>query len=409
MYIPNICRENPEADKPDAMSLANTFRRLMREIASTVSRRRGGERFEPVTGFRFHWARPFSEGRAGVQMDGRWRFVRENGRLLPGDWFMDVGEFANGLAPVRSPATFQWGFLSAMGDPAVDCRFEAVGPFGPADPAPARLGNAWGYIDREGRFVVQPRFLEAGAFSDGFGLVRDAQGFNFVAASNRLLWSGRPPEHLEEARDMREGLAPVRIAGKWGYLDANGTLALEPAWEDAAPFSEGLAAVRNGGLWGAVDRRGRTVIAPQFTALGPFCEGLAQARLKTGWGYVDRDGQSAFPWVYGGVSPFCEGLAVVWGYCEHCSRNKEGTITSASIGVKYQYIDKTGQPLLSTDFNGAGPFRDGLARVSQYGQGVIDRRGKFVIDPRFDALCDVDQRHTLGLIDGKWAVLRCLT
>ena len=34
---------------------------------------------------------------------------------------------------------------------------------------------------------------------------------------------------MEEAKDFSEGLAAVKINGKWGYMDANGELIIKPA------------------------------------------------------------------------------------------------------------------------------------------------------------------------------------
>ncbi|MYM91208.1 hypothetical protein GTP91_29040 [Rugamonas sp. FT82W] len=50
-------------------------------------------------------------------------------------------------------------------------RVSAVRPY--ADGlAAARCGLLWGYLDRDGRFVIPPRYLEAGDFADGLAPVR---------------------------------------------------------------------------------------------------------------------------------------------------------------------------------------------------------------------------------------------
>ncbi|GAA5235849.1 hypothetical protein GCM10025795_41140 [Verticiella sediminum] len=65
----------------------------------------------------------------------------------------------------------------------------------------------------------------------------------------------------------------------------------------AQAFSEGLAAVRVGrlggdaGRWGFVDPDGRMVIEPRYLAVASFRLGLAAAQSEDGWGYIDRTGQ----------------------------------------------------------------------------------------------------------------------
>jgi hypothetical protein len=65
--------------------------------------------------------------------------------------------------------------------------------------------------------------------------------------------------------DFADGLAPVlsggfNKGGKWGYIDAQGTVVVSPQFDAARPFREGLAAVRVdgrvGGKWGFIYRPG---------------------------------------------------------------------------------------------------------------------------------------------------------
>ena len=43
--------------------------------------------------------------------------------------------------------------------------------------------------------------------------------------------------------DFSEGLARVKIKGKWGFIDKTGCLAIEPRFRFANFFREGLAPV----------------------------------------------------------------------------------------------------------------------------------------------------------------------
>jgi hypothetical protein len=62
----------------------------------------------------------------------------------------------------------------------------------------------------------------------------------------------------------------------------------------AGRFSDGLAAVKLNGKWGYIDKDGKTVISPQFDQAVPFQNGLAQVVVRSSppkFGYIDRTGK----------------------------------------------------------------------------------------------------------------------
>ena len=59
-------------------------------------------------------------------------------------------------------------------------------------------------------------------------------------------------------------LAPVKIEGKWGYINKTGKTAIEPQFDNAGGFQEGLAQIRMGDKCGFIDKSGKIAIKPQF-------------------------------------------------------------------------------------------------------------------------------------------------
>jgi len=147
-------------------------------------------------------------------LDGSTRgWVDPGSRLkIPGERFAHLGVFSEGRAPVLVNGS-----------------------------APGRGG--WGFVDRHGVVVVEPRFAQVQPFSEGLAAVRDT-------------------------------------AGRWGYVTPLGGLAIPPAWlEEVTPFSDGRALVRLGGLWGYLDTAGRFAIPPRYPRAEPFSEGLAATAI----------------------------------------------------------------------------------------------------------------------------------
>ena len=105
-------------------------------------------------------------------------------------------------------------------------------------------------------------------------------------------------------QDFSEGLAAVEIQGKWGFIDGDGTVVIQPKFRSARHFSEGLALVQNdSGLWGYISRSGDWEIPPPSTNFPrystPFSRGLAL--IITGetddivsYCYMNREGGKAW-------------------------------------------------------------------------------------------------------------------
>jgi len=53
-----------------------------------------------------------------------------------------------------------------------------------------------------------------------------------------------------------QGLAPVALHGKWGFIDTEGRMIIEPRFERASAFSKGAARVKLAGKWRLINRRG---------------------------------------------------------------------------------------------------------------------------------------------------------
>ncbi len=290
---------------------------------------------EPV----FDALTPSRDGRAAAQVDGRWGIVDARGRWVVAphyDWV--------------DPALFDGG------------------------PALVSLGGRFGYVSREGREVLPPILEEASPFVGGFACVRDPQAM----ASGLIDGEGLPVSGFRfESCDaeFRDGLARVRAAGRWGYVDRAGELRLPAIYDRAEPFSEGLALVEEGGLRAYVDPTGERVAPASAEDAGPFVEG--RARIRRGpdqVGFIDGTGRTVVATRWRRAQDFSEGLAWV--------------LDPAT--ARWAAIDRDGAVVLTSMYEDPTPFRDGAARVARDGRyGVIDRRGRELVPIRYAAVGDV--------------------
>jgi hypothetical protein len=176
----------------------------------------------------------------------------------------------------------------------------------------------YGYINKEGAFVIKPQYSEAYPFSEGIAFVREDEGrnirgsdnvFRYVKAKGYLInKEGKRINdfQFDEVGGFSEGLACVRIDDEYGYIDTRGDLVIEPQFDVARDFSEGLAAVGVGGgynsnsIEGYINSNGKFVINPQFNSAYPFINGLAQVVIDKEIGcricYINKNGNVVAEW-----------------------------------------------------------------------------------------------------------------
>ena len=164
-----------------------------------------------------------------------------------------------------------------------------------------------------------------------------------------------------DARGFREGVAPVKLGGKWGFIYPNRRFAIPNKFDFAAVFSEGVARIKVGELWGYIDHTGEYVIEPKYRTAWDFSEGLAPAEQISLWGFISRRGDFELPPVYRKAARFSGGLARV------------------ETNDRTGFIDRSGVSRIKQQFRRAGDFRSGLALIENTKEiGYIDSEGNFV-------------------------------
>ena len=68
---------------------------------------------------------------------------------------------------------------------------------------------------------------------------------------------------FDEALDFKNGFARIMTNGKWGAINKNGEIKVNPIYDDILDFSEGMALVWNGSLFGYVDSEGKELVPIQ--------------------------------------------------------------------------------------------------------------------------------------------------
>ena len=255
----------------------------------------------------------------------------------------------------------------------------------------------WGYVDRDGKIVIEPQFRLAKPFSRGLAAVQNLQfKWGYINSSGKII----VPFQFDAAASFSEGKAVVYSGERFGFIDRTGTLVIPAQFREARSFSEGMARVAITGVFpdarmaphkfdfgtgkfGYIDQSGNIVFEVDAVSVEDFSEGLAAFQVenqdaspyssrpsivtgRTGYiwcGYLDKAGNIAIPARYQSCGPFSEGLANVF------------------LDGSWQYVDSTGEKVLSAPYDWVAPFRHGLAPVRDHKMvsGYIDKSGNLVV------------------------------
>ena len=315
--------------------------------------------------------------------------------------FDRADDFHEGLALVQRNKKF--GYVDHAGKVVIEERFDQATDFA-SDRAVVKIDNAWIVIDRVGRQIVPPQFSSIRPFREDRAVVTLKGKRGAIDPSGQMIIQPQ----FELMSDFSEGLAVVVVGKKRGFVRRDGSMAIPPEFDFATSFRNGRARVSSGtepnrGA-GLIDTTGRLVARHQSRPLADFREGLAPFSDATGhFGFMDISGSVVIPPKYpsmveGGIS---EGLIAVAG----------------PGGYRWGYIDFTGEFKIEPRFGNVRPFQDGLAvvglpSIETFGPfddpsvtapgvhyGVVDRSGKFIAKPIFDAV----KLHADGLIQVTFA------
>jgi hypothetical protein len=179
------------------------------------------------------------------------------------------------------------------------------------------VDGLWGFIDRNGKFTISPQFGRIMSFVDGPPAVTN-EGWDYWQYLNETR-TGLSTVVTNVPWGFSEGLTPLEVNEKEGYVDCLGHFVIAPQFAEANVFSESLAAAkiddRWDGKWGVIDRSGQWVIQPQFDWVMGFSEGLAVVEVEHKSGIIRKDGSWVLKPHYSYLHSMSESRAAFSGGC----------------------------------------------------------------------------------------------
>jgi|BioPla2DNA2_1021312.scaffolds.fasta_scaffold21978_2 tetratricopeptide (TPR) repeat protein len=164
----------------------------------------------------YDFATNISNQHAAVKKGDKWGLINIEGQETTGFIYDDVkfdekgNCYRNGVAFIKEKDKYY--MIDAAGTKITEKGFDDVVTFAAEEPTAVKIGNLWGFVDNTGTMIIEPRYDDARAFTNG--------------------------------------LAPVKIDNAWGYITKDNELVIPAKYEDAKNFTnKGAACVKSNEKW----------------------------------------------------------------------------------------------------------------------------------------------------------------
>lgn len=184
------------------------------------------------------------------------------------------------------------------------------------------LGDCWGYVDSEGKMVVENQFDAVKPFYEGLAVVG-----KFCIKQWKYIWGyinkeGEQviPLRYGKAYDFSEGLAAVKLGQKFGYINPQGELVIDFKFDEGAYFRNGKIRIWKNDQPRFINRRGELLvnngqtqvwIPSKYHEARDFSEGIAAVQIENRWGYIDCNLKEITPMKYSMAKDFIDGFGIV--------------------------------------------------------------------------------------------------
>jgi hypothetical protein len=384
----------------------------------------------------------------------KWGFIDRAGNEVIPLQYDYVEDFSDGLAlVVNYPVENNWSvreqfFIDKTGEVVIEIPsrynqvfsfFGGVAQFGVGNP------GGYGFIDRTGREIIQPRFgytnpshnmpyfhedLLAATTRNG-----SSAGFIDISGNIIILFT------FEYTRSFSEGMAAVAIwetievyecgsrsvIDKWGFINKSGDIIIPTIYDTVSPFKEGLAFVNINDDWGYLNKNGDVIIEfgryenITFGGMGlwgisDFDNGLAAVSLNGKIGFIDTTGNEVIPFKYDFIHGFFgNDYTIVNTGAEH-ARTSGGTEPlrgnwyiidrqGNETPINYDYVRRFSEGFAAVNI-GIDRMNNEVASFLGGGKwGLIDTNGNEVIPLEYDRVETFSEGMAAVMRDGKWGFI----
>lgn len=329
LIIAEIYKNDGEYNKEyDILSqaLENTGEENRDEIAENIRELKGlysllSSGYDGVKSF--HFDDDLSKGYAVVMKNAGYGLIDNNNDVISECIYDEIGIINDGVIPVKSDGEYYYINSDGYRKLVPDEKADYLGSFSEGY-APASFNGVYGYIDKNMK-LFNHEYSYCGAFSNGIAAVKKDNKWAVIDSSLKNItgwdfeyiivdeygycgnfgtfWGKKDGKYYlydSSGKQLSDGYddacqfasydepAAVNLNGKWGFINIDGSVFIEPEYEEAKSFCIGYAPVYIDGMWGCIDMDNNIVIAAEFDDMQPFNDkGFTIVRKDSVYKYLD--------------------------------------------------------------------------------------------------------------------------
>ncbi len=333
-----------------------------------------------LNSYQINDANSFNQGLALIKKGMKLNIIDTIGNILLPNWYNFIGSYRNGLAMVGNGRWRSWGFdgtfgyIDKAGTERIPIKLDEASDFANGI-AKVSIGNFDAVIDTMGNILRKtPR-----ANTDNMQSRLTSSRNN--ADKYQLMGTARTDIVKKKTIEPSNALRPWAQNQKWGFIDQQNKIVIQPKYDYVMAFVEGRAAVKLSNKWNFTDTQGNEISSEWYDDAEAYRDEIAKVRQGSQYTYIGKDGKQLFSPMFP-VKNISGGRAKV----EDASGQER----------KYAYLNEHGQ-LVTQWLNAAQKFVNGLAEIKREDglYATIDTFGIIVDDWHFKVLIKTDQYDLL--------------
>jgi len=297
------------------------------------------------------------DGTPLVVKDSIWGFINDKGECMLVPEVSNIGNFVQGIAMAYvhngKIGLTEYNFIDRNGNILFENNFTGAPPEYHDGIVCYKEDDLYGYMNLNGEVLIAPQFKYAGIFSEGLAAVTNLKNeIGYIDENGKILVEYRKGFY---GGPFESGMASFAVKTFWGavkegVIDTSGKWLIKPIYDSVYYH-------KDANVW-ELDRGDKTDV--YYVAQDEIVKGFSLIGLMTDNFFVGIKGEKEYIIYFSSGEP-------VWKGFDHVLDFSEGLFPVES-GGKYGYVDTHGIWIYAPQFDNARSFSEGLAAVKQNGK-----------------------------------------